>query len=659
MDSGAEANVEPVNEFACLGIADCQQVLERLKGGFLIGELSYAAKTLMDKYKYDEDTLRRGLRERLDALERPRKKAVDLHISKKYALALEAYDDYFATLGDQVSDYETEQQHNECRQYVAMAKKRKWQMIVSILVFLIICGVIVDQVIYRKNIKAFKAALQNRDYENATETAIKISWRYDTEAGIANLISFLDERGKFNQLSSEELIRSSLDNYGGIKWQEVQSLVSQAEINEDLPQGIQQLRQAAEMTKELVKECKVLGENERDFNAIYEACNQKDADHYAHEKWERLQQLRDTTITQTNLQVIAERYELMLEITNQVARLMAAEKDMQPVKDEFEKLLKEEQIQVEGMHNYVSYELGEAQKRADIAAAKEKQFEFTDARLIYTRAIEHVKESQKNRQENGDELSKIEQARRAFIDLYKTLEEDVGLAQEKFPEEWAALSEQKKKAEEEYAKKERWKGDAYVSYEAALEKLKKLKNLMAGKDKVLVAKEAFERQYGTLDIGLAEKWASDQWNALRDQKKKADEAYETGDQWDDINACYKVASQRLEDLLVAISNQAEKEYNSLYESIDGEVIETLKKKSEWPELQDLVEKAKAEYRKPRYWEGYAYKLYQEAWRTLDRINRRAAEEKDVIVFSMDTYNELKRNRSEGSSGTETNQVPAL
>lgn len=662
IENESEASETPENEFACLGIAECQQVLERLKGGIVIDELPYAVKALLDEYKYDEDTLRREVGERKVALESRRKKAVEFHIAKKYTQALEGYDEYFGTLGSQVTDYDAEQLRKECQQYVSLAKKRKWQAIAAVVMVLVLCGVAVDQVFFRQHVKAFQAALQGRDYENATEVAIKISWRYDTEEGITNLVCFLTERNEFNQLCGHELTRSSLDEYGGIKWQEVLKLVEQADVNEDLSLGIQQLCQATEMTTELVKGCVVLGEMERDFYVMYESCNQKDAAYYAHEKWENLQQLRETEVTQTNLNLIADRYTLMKGITNQVAKLMDAQKEMLPVKDVFEEMLKEEQIQVQGMLNYSSSELVDAQRLAEIASTKEEEFQFVDARLIYTRATEHIKASQKKRREDGDEVDKIDQARREFNGLYEQL--DIGLAQESYPDDWKALSIQIEKAKSAYDRKDRWRGDAYVCYEAALEKLKKLNKTMGDKDDLSESKQVFDLLYGKLDVGLAESWFLDRWNALFNQKKKADTAYERGDHWEDVIVYYEVASQELEDLLREISIKAKIDFLSRYKGKDDVTKEIMKKNypDEWANLQNQIEKAKAEYEKPRYWEGNAYTFYIEAEKKLREIYDKTVEEKKIIIFDMSGYEESMRPVSEymdKSPNTETNGIPNL
>jgi len=656
----SEENKTPESEFACLGIADCQQVLERLKGGIVIDQLPYAVKALLDKYKYDEDTLRREVGERKAELEGRRKRAVELHIAKKHAQALEGYDEYFRVLGSQVADHEAEQLRKECHQYVLLAKKRKWQAISAVVIVLVLCGVAVDQVFFRKNVKAFQAALQGRDYENATKAAINISWRYDTEGGISNLVCFLDERNRFNQLYGQGLSRSSLDMYGGAKWREVLELVRQADANEDLSKGIQQLRQALEMTTEQVKECVDLGVMERDFNAMYESCNQKDADHYAHEKWGHLQQLREMEITQTNLNLTSDRYNLMVGITNQVARLMAAQKDMQPVKDVFDEMLKEEQIQVQGMLNYSSSQLDEAQRLAGIAMAKEEKFQFVDARLIYTRAIEHIKASQKNRQEDGEELAKIDQARRDFNGLYEKL--DVGLAQEECPDDWKALSSQIEKAKLAYDRKDRWKGDAYVRYEAATESLKRLMRMLEEGGRVSESKKEFNLLYGKLDIGLAEKWFPGKWSALFDQKKKADAAYERGDNWEEVNVCYEVASQSLEDLLREICIKARRDFKERDNGTDDAAKGIMKKSypDEWANLRNLAEKAAEEYAKPRYWESDAYKLYIEAEGKLREIYDKAVEKKDIIYFDMSGYKEAMKpipEYEDESPGTATNGIP--
>lgn len=654
-----EANEMPESKFACLGIAECQQVLERLKGGIVIDdELPFAVKALLDEYKYDEKTLRREVGDRKAELELHRKKAVDLHIAKNYAQALEEYDEYFRTLGSQIADQEAENLWEECREYVSLAKKRKWQKISAVVIVLILCGLAVDQVLFRKSVKAFQAALLHRDYENATKTAIKISWRYDTEGGISNLVCFLDERNEFNQLCSKELIQSSLNEYGGIKWQEVQSLVQQADTNEDLSLGIQQLSQAAEMTMKLAKECGVLGAMERDFNAMYESCNQKDADYYVHGDWEILQQLRETEVTQTNLNLIADRYNLMVEITNRVARLMDAQKDMQPVKDRFEQMLKEEQIQVQGMLNYSSSQLSEAQRLAVIALKKEELFEFADARLIYTRAIEHIKASQKNRKEDEKELARIDQARRDFNALYEKL--DTGLAQKNCPDDWKALSIQIEKAKAAYDRKDRWKGDAYVCYEAATESLKRIEKKMEDGYRASRFKKEFDRLYAKLDIGLAEKWFPDKWNALFGQKKKADEAYEKGENWETVDVCYEVVSQTLEDLMREICIKARLVFNEKYNGTDDEAKEIMAKSypDEWENIKGLIQKAKEEYKKPDYWEGDAYKLYIEAEKRLREIHDKAVEKKDLIYFDMSGYEDALRPMSEYTNippGTATNR----
>lgn len=537
-----EANEAPENKFACLGVTECQQILERLRGGVVVDELPYAVKALLKEYEHAKDVLRREVGQRKSELDRPRNRAVELHIAKKYAQAVEAYDEYFAVLGSQVTDYEAEQQKKECLQYVKLAKKKKLQTMAAVAVVLVLCGVAVDQVLLRQNINAFEAALLERDYETATDAAIKISWRYDTEAGISNLVSFLDVRNEFSQLCGEELVRASLDNYGGLKWVEILALVEQADANEDLPQGTQQVRQAVEMTADLVGECEVLEKMVRDYNAMYRSCNHMDADHYAHEKWTQLQHLRAIEITQTNLNVIAERYELMVGITNRVAMLMGAQKDMEPVKEEFEQELEKEQIAVQKIRDYTSHELEKAKELAAAAQGKEEVFEFADAWFLYTRALEHIKASQEKRKGDAQQLARIDQAQREFSELYKTLDED--LAKERFPDDFRALTDQKLKAEAEYNQTERWNGNAYVAYTAAVEKLKKLKGMLDSR----FAKEEFELRYGKLDVGLADRWFPDQWDSLGDQKKKAEAAAERGDRWADVNACYEVALSKL-DLL--------------------------------------------------------------------------------------------------------------
>jgi hypothetical protein len=739
LENESAAAEVPENKFACLGIAECQQVLERLKGGFVVDVLSPAAKALLDEYKYDEDSLKREVGDRLAGLEALRKKAVDAHIAKKYAQALEAYDEYFAVLGSRLTDYEAEQLRKECLQYVAVAKKKKWQMIAAVVLAVVLCGVIVDQVFFRQSVKAFHAALLGRDYEQSTKIAIKISWRYDTEGGISNLVCFLDQKNEFNRLCGQELIRSSLDNYGGIKWQEVQELVGQAAANEDLAQGVRQLTLAVEMTTQLVDECGDLGLMEKGFTAIYEACNQKDADHYAQEKWEQLQLLRDTEIMQTNLNVIVQRYELLMDITNQVARLMDAQKDMQPVKDDFEKRLKEEQIQVQGMLNYSSSQLGEAQKRAETALKKEEQFEFADARLIYTRAIEHIKASEKQRKEDADKLAKMDQARREFNLLYGEL--DTGVAQEQYPDDWKALAVQKAKAESEYDRTDRWNGDAFVCYEAALVQMRKLKvmmdngdvmtrfreefdklyaaldssvsekwfpgqwtalvdkkkaaeaayeggghweqvnscykeamaslkgleELMEEVDKLNASKAELYRLYGKLDIGLAEKWFPEDWKASFDQKKKADAAYEKGDQMEEVNVFYEVASQKVDDLLVKISAKAKQDFDEVNDKIEEPIKDALKKNylSAWNDLQSQVETAKAEYMKPRHWESDAYDHYISAKIKLLDLYKKGHEENRYIDFNFNVIIELDEELAElhekmdHSRSSSTNAIPSL
>ena len=537
-----EANGVPENKFACLGITECQQILERLRGGVVVDELPYAVKALLNEYEYAEDVLRREVGQRKSELDRPRNRAVELHIAKKHAQAVEAYDEYFAVLGSQVTDYEAEQQKKECLHYVKLAKKKKLRIMAAVAVVLVLCGLAVDQVLLRRNIKAFESALLERDYQNATDAAIKISWRYDTEVGISNLVCFLDARNEFTQLCSEELVRSSLDNYGGPQWQEILALVAQADANEDLPQGIQQVRQAVEMTADLVGECEVLEKMERDYNTMYRSCNHMDADHYAHEKWTELQQLREVETTQTNLNVIAERYELMVGITNRVARLMGAQMDMDPVKQDFGKQLEQEQIAVQKIRDYTSNELEKAKELAAKAQAKEEAFEFADAWFLYTRGIEHIKASQEQRKADALQLARIDQAQREFTELYKTLDGD--RAKERFPEDYRALVDQKLKAESEYKQKERWNGNAYVAYTAAVDQLRKLKGMLDNR----YAKEEFDLRYGKLDVGLADRWFPDQWNGLNEQKKKAEAAAERGDRWVDVNACYEVAVSKLDRL---------------------------------------------------------------------------------------------------------------
>jgi hypothetical protein len=85
----SEESPAPENKFACLGIPECQQVLERLKGVTVVDSLPYSAQALMDEFKDDKETLKREVAARKEELERFRKKAVDLHIGKKYAAALE------------------------------------------------------------------------------------------------------------------------------------------------------------------------------------------------------------------------------------------------------------------------------------------------------------------------------------------------------------------------------------------------------------------------------------------------------------------------------------------------------------------------------------------------------------------------------------------
>ncbi|MDF7823015.1 hypothetical protein P4B35_03250 [Pontiellaceae bacterium B12227] len=636
VQSESGAIEEPVSKFACLGIAECQQVLERLKGGNIMDSLPYAVKELMDEFKHDKDTLKREVCERQEQLERHRQKAVDLQILKKYAPALEAYDEYFEVLGSQVGDYEGEKLRKECRQYVEQAKKRKWQMIAVAVVIVILCGVIVDQISFRQNVKAFQVALLDRDFEGATEAAIKISWRYDTEEGISNLVNFLEKKDAFNELCSAELTRASLDNYGGIKWQDVLQLVDQAEANEDLSQGINQLEQAVVTTQELLKDCVVLEEKERDYQSMYASYNHKDADHYAHVEWEQLEQLHATEITLSNLTVITERHALMVGITNQVTRSMNAQKNMQPIKDEFEEKLSKEKEEVQKATNYVSKELEKALQLREVALKKEEAFKFADARYLYIRAIGHVEASRKNRLEHGGKLAKMDQAKREFNILYEKL--DIERAQTRCPDEWEALSDQKKKAESEHARQDRWNSDAEVSYKAAMGKLKNLMKIMQDGDKMYVSKEKFDLLYGKVDAGLAGKWFGDEWKALRAQKKKADAAYETeGSEQDDVRVYYEEASQMSEDLLVKLSDEARKKYGELCNMVD--VIDGNLGKlgssypDDWKKLQVLIDKAEIEYKKPSYWESGAYKSYTAATKDLLVIYKRGKKEGKIVDFN--------------------------
>ncbi|VGO11944.1 hypothetical protein PDESU_00492 [Pontiella desulfatans] len=702
IENESGAGKAPENRFACLGIAECQQVLERLKGGIVVDELPYTVKALLEDYKYEKKALGREVSERKTGLERYRRKAVDLHIAKEYAQALEAYDAYFQELGPQVSDAEAEQLKRECQQYVALAKKKKKRTVAAVVIVLVLCGIGVDQVLYRKNIEAFLVALEDRDYEKATKSAIQISWRYDTEAGISNLVCYLDERNEFNQLCGQELTRASLDQYAGIKWQEVQEWVAQAEAAEDLPEGIQQLRQASRTTRILIQECGDLCAMEQEFEEMYGACNHKDAAHYAHEEWGHLQQLRDTDVTQTNLNLIVDRYNVMVEITNRVAVLMDAEKNMQPFKDQYEDLVKEEKIQVQGLLNYTSRNLEEAQRLAGAAVKQEEKFEFDDARLLYIQAIEHIKDSGKERLEVGDELVKMDRAKEEFVNLYKAL--DVGMAQERLPDDWQALSDQKEKAETEYDKPERWKGEAYTSYKAASEKvrmligklnqddkkvefdllygeldvvlakkwfsgqweklsdqkkkadrahergdrwedvnllyrealamLNSLTESMPEKDKLDESKQAFDRLYSKLDIGLADKWFPEDWKALSVQKKAAAEAYATGDDWETVYNAYEIASQKLEDLLKGISNKALQTYTEMDNDIADSIKEDLEEyyPDEWKALQHQLDQAGKEYKMPRHWESDAYELYLAATKKLFDIYTKGKEEKKFIVY---------------------------
>lgn len=623
-----EAEAVPENKFAQLGIAECQQVLERLKGGIMVDELPYAVKTLLDEYEFDQDTLRREVSDRKAELERYRKKAVELHIGKKYAAALEEYEAYFEKLGSQVTDYEAEQQCRQCRQYVADARRKKIQTMAAVVVVLILCGVLVDQVIFRKQVNAFKSALQERNYDKATETAIKISWRYDTEEGISTLVRFLDEKERFNRLCGDELTRASLDNYGGMKWQEVLELVGQADVNEELPQAIEQLEQASVMTTELVKECVVLETRERDFNSMYGSCNQMDADFYAHEEWQQLQLLREIQITPTNLHLITDRYNLMVDITNQVAGLMSAQQDMQPVKDLYAEMVEEEKVQVQGMLNYTSGQLNEAHRWSESALAKEELFQYADARLAYTRAIEHLKASEKQRLEDAAALAKIERAKREFADAYKRL--NTGLAQERYPDDWNALSEQKHKAETEYAEKERWKGEADVSYKAALVQLRKLENMMGEREEISRVKEQFDLLYSELDVARAEKWFPAQWDELSGRKKSAEEAFDRGDQLTDVNDLYKMAQAKLQTLLETMASldqleESKSGFYSLYEKLNiGLAGNWLPEASK--ELSGLKKKADASYAAGDDWEE-ANMSYAVASQKLEdllvEINRKA------------------------------------
>jgi hypothetical protein len=321
-------------------------------------------------------------------------------------------------------------------------------------------------------------------------------------------------------------------------------------------------------------------------------------------------------------------------------------------------MMEEEQIQVQGMLNYSSSKLDEAKRLAGIAAKKEETFDFPDALGLYISATNCIRASQIEREEDSAKLDKIEQARREFNELYNGLD-DVGLAQEKYSDQWNALMEKKEEAESEYGREERWEGDAYACYEAASAKLKRLMGAMEDGDKVGESRNGFNQLFGNLDIGLAEKWFPAKSGTLFEQKKKADAAYERGDNWEEVNVCYEVASQSLEDLTREISIKAKIDFLSAFNS-KGNQIKNLSGgdyQEEWSNVQKLAEQAEREYAKPRYWEGNAYELYINAEHKLSEIYAAAVDNRDIIVFDMSGSQKEADSLILESSGTSTNGVP--
>ncbi len=276
----------------------------------------------------------------------------------------------------------------------------------------------------------------------------------------------------------------------------------------------------------------------------------------------------------------------------------------------------------------------------------------------------------------GEDITgKIEEARREFNRLYGKL--DIELAQTRCPGEWNALSDQKKIAESEYAKADRWNSDSEELYKSALIKLKSLMKNIDINDDMYVSKKRCDDLYGKVNAGVANKWFADEWNAVRDQKKKAEAAYQSEDpDKDDVRVYYNEASQMLEDLLVKISDEAKKSYDELCNMInliEGNLVkleENLYRldqgyQDEWKELQDLVDKAEMEYRKPNYWESGGYNAYISAYKKLFHIYKEG-KDKSVILdfndFKLKEYDDKMKFLEEDVDAfpsAATNEVPNL